>query len=96
MARSSERHCPPDFTCFFNWRPRQEAGPHKSAAVATATPLLIVAHPLPESFQWPSEGVGLWSVGGKKRREAVCLCVCVFLGEQQAAEVWVEVLKDFD
>lgn len=46
--------------------------------------------------EWGCGGVGLWSVGGEKRRAAVCFCMRVFLGEQQAVEVWVEVLKDLD
>lgn len=63
-----------DFTCLFNQRPRQEASPHNSA-VPMATPLLIVAHPLPESFQ-PRGEVGTFECWRKERRR---VCVCVFL-----------------
>lgn len=78
-ARSSEHLCPADFTCLFNRRPRQEAGPHNSAAVATATPLLIVAHPLPESFQQLSGAgnrrAGVVGVLEERKEEEQCVCV---------------------
>lgn len=62
VARSSESHCPANFTCLFNRRPRQEAGLYNCDAVATATPLLILLHPLAESFQELSEGVEVWGL----------------------------------
>lgn len=96
-ARSSERLCPADFTCLFNRRPRQEAGPHNSAAVATATPLLIVAHPLPESFQQLS-GAGDWGGGGWlecRRREKKRSSVCVFGRVANLLRFSVDVVKDF-
>lgn len=62
-----------DFTCLFNQRPRQEAGPHRSA-VPMATPLSIVAHPLAGSFQQRGE-VETFEWRRRERRVGVCVCV---------------------
>lgn len=63
-----------DFTCLFNQRPRQEASPHRSA-VPMATPLLIVAHPLPDSFQQRGE-VETFECWKRERRGFVVLFTC--------------------
>lgn len=67
-----------DFTCLFNQRPRQEASPHNSA-VPMATPLIIVAHPLPDSFQ-PRGEVETFECW--RRERSVCVCVSFYLLEE--------------
>lgn len=70
-----------DFTCLFNQRPRQEASPHRSA-VPMATPLLIVAHPLADSFQQRGE-VETFEWWRRERRAGVCVCVSFYWFERK-------------
>lgn len=75
-----------DFTCLFNQRPRQEASPHRSA-VPMATPLLIVAHPLADSFQQRGE-VETFEWWRRERRSRVCVFVFPLTGLKKTALGW--------
>lgn len=87
-----------DFTCLFKQRPRQEASPHNSA-VPIATPLLIVAHPLPDSFEQRGEveTFECW------RRERRGVCVSLYLFEARSIGIllifvtshWIWIFKHF-
>lgn len=65
-----------NFTCLFNQRPRQEASPY-NPEVAMATPLLIMAHPLPGSFQERGE-LGTCECWRTDRRRGLHMHACAF------------------
>lgn len=70
-----------NFTCLFKPRPRQEADPHDSAA-SMATALLMMAHPLPESFQWSREVETAESWTREHRKTCACVFVSMVVGIQ--------------
>lgn len=83
-----------DFTCLFNQRPRQEASPH-NCAVPMATPLLIMAHPLTESFEQRGE-VDTCECWTRERRRGESVCFSL-RSLEPTQDYWdlVEFLKSF-